>query len=514
MSLIAFALLLAFLMSAQHPAGKTKNQSDIRTNNATNEETDPGLKQTFQDFEVPREMKVAYRGEWKTSTANLFERLKSLSGRDYFECHKGKLQLDCRLFIFDGDWEDDTLYLMSFPNVSYESSQRTIYLVNETTWLYSVAEHNFANCQVYGNISYSESGTYALTGTLTSEDMEFEMTTDMKELTEEERKHPRKVYCLLYTVLSFLLILAIKNLEKSFESSPMAAGKIAMGFILMNAIIDAYLCLWHLNLAFQDLLNFDFLLINAFWSFLCFMMLQVRLVPYVWKAQNQEIMAWGSLRTRDAFNAFQSRFLLSVLLTVLALVLFSQAYEATIPFLHLFFLPQIAANAYYGHKSAIKGDAYLLLGASRVLLVVSAIQLYLFGCPKNFLVWQPNIWICCSVAGVILVQTALLRLQNSYRGPRFFVPEAYRPIVYSYYRTLDEERSIDGTVRTRQAECIICMSLLNVPQAKREEVTNATRTMHAPCGHHFHEDCLKNWMLIKLECPTCRHVLPEIEEEQ
>ena len=514
MTFVALALLLTFLISAQQPAGRGKSEGAYKTSNATSEDPDPGLRQTFQDFEVPKEMKVAYRGEWKSSTSGLFDRLKSHSGRDYFECHHGKVQLDCRLFLFDGDWEDDTLYLMSFQNLSYSAEQRTIHLVNSTTLLYSVAERNFANCQVDGNISYSESGTYVLTAALLSEDMAFELDTEMKELTEEERKHPRKAYCLLFTVLSFLLLLAIKNLEKSFEGSPMTAGKIEMGFILMNAIIDAYLCLWHLNLAFQDLLNFDFLLINAFWSFLCFMMLQVRLVPYVWKAQNPEIVAWGSLRTRDAFNAFQSRFLLSVLLTVLVLVLFSQAYEATVPFLHLFFLPQIAANAYYGHKSAVKGEVYLPLGAARLLLVVSSIQLYIFGCPKNFLVWKPNVWICCSVAGVVLVQMALLRVQNSFRGPRFFVPEAYRPITYSYYRSLDEERNIDGSVSCSQAECIICMSLLNVPLAKREEVTNPSKTMHAPCSHCFHEDCLKNWMRIKLECPTCRHALPELEEEQ
>lgn len=441
LSLLMFALLLALLMSSQQPVTKSKGQGNYHANNSTSEDSEQTLKDSIEDIEIPKEMKVAYRGEWKTDTDKLFDRMQSHSGRDYFECHRGKLQLDCRLFLFDGEWEDDPVYLLAVPNLTYTPTSRSIHLTNETAFLFSISERNFANCQVYGNVTYTGSGSYALTATFESEDPGFSLTTEMKEYTEEERKHPRKVYCLIYTSLSILLLVAIKNLEKSFESSPMAAGKVTMGLILLNAIVDAYLCLWHLNLAFQDLLNFDFLLITAFWSFLCFMMLQVRLVPHIWKAQNQEIVAWGSIRTRDAFNAFQSRFLLSVLLTVLVLVLFSQAYEATIPLLHLFFLPQIAANAYYGYKNAVKADVYIPLGAARLLLV-----LYIFGCPENFLVWKPNVWICCSVGGVIAVQMAVLRLQNSSKGPRFFVPESYRPVTYSYFRGSDEERTIDGSV--------------------------------------------------------------------
>lgn len=32
----------------------------------------------------------------------------------------------------------------------------------------------------------------------------------------------------------------------------------------------------------------------------------------------------------------------------------------------------------------------------------------------------------------------------------------------------------------------------------------------APCNHKFHEECLTRWMEVKLECPTCRKVLPPI----
>jgi len=33
-----------------------------------------------------------------------------------------------------------------------------------------------------------------------------------------------------------------------------------------------------------------------------------------------------------------------------------------------------------------------------------------------------------------------------------------------------------------------------------------------PCNHVFHEDCLKDWGLKKLECPVCRMKLPRFKK--
>lgn len=31
-----------------------------------------------------------------------------------------------------------------------------------------------------------------------------------------------------------------------------------------------------------------------------------------------------------------------------------------------------------------------------------------------------------------------------------------------------------------------------------------------PCGHLYHEECLKSWVQVKLECPSCRQKLPPL----
>lgn len=37
------------------------------------------------------------------------------------------------------------------------------------------------------------------------------------------------------------------------------------------------------------------------------------------------------------------------------------------------------------------------------------------------------------------------------------------------------------------------------------------KIMKTPCEHKFHIPCLKKWLEIKLECPTCRMAIPSLE---
>ena len=37
--------------------------------------------------------------------------------------------------------------------------------------------------------------------------------------------------------------------------------------------------------------------------------------------------------------------------------------------------------------------------------------------------------------------------------------------------------------------------------------------MMTPCNHIYHTACLKKWIDMKLECPTCRAQIPALEED-
>ena len=44
----------------------------------------------------------------------------------------------------------------------------------------------------------------------------------------------------------------------------------------------------------------------------------------------------------------------------------------------------------------------------------------------------------------------------------------------------------------------------------KDELVGEVTVMNTPCNHKFHEECLTQWMEVKLECPTCRAALPPL----
>eukprot|EP01137_Pigoraptor_chileana_P012653 Opistho-2@65261 len=125
----------------------------------------------------------------------------------------------------------------------------------------------------------------------------------------------------------------------------------------------------------------------------------------------------------------------------------------------------------------------------------------------------------------VFFQAMVIRLQDTY-GPRFFMPQRFRPHRYNYYRslpqngndamcTIDASNSVESPdnvpppVREdrRENECAICMCVMVEADAAAPE-NNEPLFMVTPCRHAFHRQCLEKWMLIKMECPSCRQPLP------
>lgn len=98
-------------------------------------------------------------------------------------------------------------------------------------------------------------------------------------------------------------------------------------------------------------------------------------------------------------------------------------------------------------------------------------------------------------------QVGVLTLQQRY-GPRFFVPARFLPVKYNYERriNLQEMTLLHASDDDNTIDCVICMVELDI---------DARDYMLAPCEHIFHRECLQGWMQVKMECPTCRCVLPE-----
>ena len=52
--------------------------------------------------------------------------------------------------------------------------------------------------------------------------------------------------------------------------------------------------------------------------------------------------------------------------------------------------------------------------------------------------------------------------------------------------------------KLEQPTCPVCVS----------EIELGESAMFMPCGHIFHPECLKPWLIDHNTCPVCRHELP------
>jgi hypothetical protein len=170
------------------------------------------------------------------------------------------------------------------------------------------------------------------------------------------------------------------------------------------------------------------------------------------------------------------------------------AFKVIVFILYLFWVPQIARNAWSNTKRPLDPLYVFTMTVTRLLLPA-----YFFFVADNFLDTQPAPEYFMLLAGSVFLQAAVLLMQHIY-GPRFFVPDRFLPHRYNYFRTVplpDEE--LGENART----CVICMHDLD------PALVGSRHIMVTPCSHMFHTECLMEWTEIKLECPTCRALLPE-----
>jgi hypothetical protein len=142
----------------------------------------------------------------------------------------------------------------------------------------------------------------------------------------------------------------------------------------------------------------------------------------------------------------------------------------------LFMVPQIVRNYQRGTRCVfLKKYVFGVMGTNILY------PLYFRGWLHNFRGLEPSYEFCLVLLISYNIQIALLYMQDRY-GPRCLIPG--RRLNFIYY-DCDEGN-----------ECVICLRELE------------RGVMETPCRHRFHDVCLKSWMDVKLECPTCRAVLP------
>lgn len=436
--------------------------------------------------------KEIYDGIWKLNSSNT-ENYLSL-GLLYSSDELNSMYL----IMYYGNWKSDPYFSISTKSLEYNSTENLL----RAKYIYKI-ENGIGN-NVTGSlfVKMLNNDSTELEGKVEYDGINITIKAYSKD--KQKEMFSRLYYAFMITTAYLITIAALaKHFQLVYENSAQAEKTSLLTLGLME-VYELGFALWQLQKSFEGHLDsgIDYILISSFWAFSAFMFTHSKLLPIVFRAQNTNISSLGFYVSSRMIANYQSRFFLLCIIYIIILKLLKNFYYLTMPIVHMIFVPQIITNSLYGYKDSIS-----FRNASSILLCKLVIALYLFGCPSNFMRYEPNYLLCTNLIIICLGQILVLKYQQ--HKPRFLIPRKYRPMSYDYFRDASEETSLS---RDNDNTCIICMTPLNIPVAHHEPVVNKSKTMHTPCSHRFHQDCLVQWMCIKLECPTCRSRLPVFEE--
>ena len=184
-------------------------------------------------------------------------------------------------------------------------------------------------------------------------------------------------------------------------------------------------------------------------------------------------------------------------------------------FIFTTFLPQIFYNLKLKDKiNKIPKKFIFSLLLNRLFLPI-----YIRGYSNNIFLSKTNYKFCFLLISSNLIQLVILFMQEKLGG-NFFIPKRFKGHYFRYKRNILE--IYKKYPEFIYYQCSICLApFVNEPEnfkikynsffnrVKIIYCENQQYIMKTPCQHFFHMECLKNWMVLKKECPICRKHLPK-----
>lgn len=240
-----------------------------------------------------------------------------------------------------------------------------------------------------------------------------------------------------------------------------------------QAVLDSYLCLFHVTTGILIDSIFSAFVTAAFFKFIIFSVFELRYLLLIFKARNPRAFQEGWDVMRQALSSFYTRFYASLLIGVVLIYNLRSNPAALILLMYSFWVPQILWSAIQGHRSPMLMTYVFGMSATRLVF-----PLYLLACPSNFFHSQPMPHIAVLAVLWVGAQALVLFCQRLW-GPRFFLPKRFLPASYDYYRVMPSQ---DG------ADCAICMAAVGPGGQSGDQDSDRVTT---PCDHAFHLGCFK-----------------------
>jgi hypothetical protein len=399
-----------------------------------------------------------------------------------------------RMIHYNGPWESQELNIIYF-HILLNRQNRSI--VNDQDFFYSTSYKKLSKNTVKLNISYENLDE--LEGKI------YNFDTLMLEFNLK-KMDAANVYLkrLIYGVgASFLYLMYFYVLNKHYnqcELSQSFAEKTSLFTLVMLELLELSFMFWQIKKAFEKPITtgVNFILISALWSFSIYLYIHTKLIVKIFLAKNPALSDFPYFVRSRFISSYQSRIFTLIVVSMVSLKFLNKFYYLTLPLLHFFFIPQIVLNSLKGYKQSFSLSFIFV-----IIIVKSVFTCYFCLLPQSILRYKPDYYLALQILIVLASQGIVLYLQST--NPRILIPKKYHPVSYNYFRSDSEESYLES----RENTCTICMTGLNI-LSNSEPVHNFSKTMHTPCNHPFHQDCLMRWMEIKMECPTCRANIPEV----
>ncbi|KAJ6230305.1 dsc e3 ubiquitin ligase complex subunit 1 [Anaeramoeba flamelloides] len=315
--------------------------------------------------------------------------------------------------------------------------------------------------------SNSQTTDIKLFGSLNSPNCDINLKIENLIPYKEPQIRPKEIFYVLLIVLSSATQIISLTKQVKFTNTQARAIKVSILTIGIQCLADGYIFCIHLTIGMLYRTYVKIFAILSFFNFMLFSVFELRYLLFIWKSNRPENFSTTEGSRREISKLY-FRFYFAMLFGFFFVYNFPSLFQFLIATLYLFWVPQIILNAKLDSKKTIHNQ--FLFGMSIARL---AMPIYLLFYPKNIFNAQPQ-----PKFGIILIIIVFLQ----------FLPKKYD---YSH-PIPDRNSESDNT-------CVICMFEIDIENQEY---------MITPCNHLYHKNCLAHWLEIKLECPSCRAVIP------
>lgn len=329
---------------------------------------------------------------------------------------------------------------------------------------------------------------------LVSPDCGFSLHIELEKVDLEYLGKKVVNYAVLMNTLTLVQLRGFLSQMRHHEEEHASVTKLSVLGIAMQALMDAFDSFLHLSVAapVQALNTYNFAVVSML-KFSLFALVEVRYLLLIWRHHHQHVFAEGWETVRQELSRVYAQFYGALIGGLVFIFVASDYLDIVALAMQAYWVPQILHDVRHGSKNSFTRRFIITIAVTRTLEF-----LYLWGCPAGLfngdiypqLPGTQSFQLCAAAVCLQTAQVAVM-LSQQRLGPRWFVPWLCLPHVYNYRRTAQADV---GT------ECVICM-LEITPEDGSHIVTT-------PCDHRFHDSCLERWMDVKMECPTCRRILP------